>query len=108
MGEVFKRLAFARPAQADGRIVAAMASHHPDRQAVRRLLDTGRRMLPELADCFDLTAVECPVLLIWGTKDRMVNHSGARVISAALPDTEVVLLEGCGHCPQLEETDRVG
>lgn len=38
VGETYKRLAFARPAEADGRIVAAMASHHPDRDAVRRLL----------------------------------------------------------------------
>ena len=79
----------------------------PTAQAVRRLLDTGRRLLPELADCFDLAPSSAPCCSIWGTKDRMVNHSGARVISAALPDTEVVLLEGCGHCPQLEETDRV-
>jgi pimeloyl-ACP methyl ester carboxylesterase len=107
VGETFRRLAFARPRAADGRIVAAMASHHPDRASVRRLLDTGRRLLPELGDCFDLTAIDCPVLLIWGTRDRMVSHSGARVLSAALPDTEVVLLDGCGHCPQLEETDRV-
>jgi pimeloyl-ACP methyl ester carboxylesterase len=74
---------------------------------VRRLLDTGRRLLPELSGCFNLADIGCPVLLIWGTRDRMVSHSGARLISEALPDTQVVLLEGCGHCPQLEETDRV-
>lgn len=107
VGEAFKRLAFARPDVADRRVISAMAAHHADRASVRRLLDTGRRLLPELSDCFDLTALECPVLLIWGTRDRMVSHTGARVISAALPDTEVVLLDGCGHCPQLEETDRV-
>ena len=107
VGETFKRLAFARPRAADGRIIAAMASHHPDRASVHRLLSTGRRLLPELQNCFDLEAVECPVLLIWGTRDRMVSHSGARKLSAALPETEVVLLEGCGHCPQLEETERV-
>ncbi len=107
VGETFRRLAFARPRSADARIVAAMASHHPDRAAVSRLLATGRRLLPELTDPFDLTAVECPVLLIWGTRDRMVSHSGAKVLSAALPGTDVVLLDDCGHCPQLEETDRV-
>ncbi|MEA2125516.1 MAG: hypothetical protein QOI80_2298 [Solirubrobacteraceae bacterium] len=107
VGETFKRLAFSRPNVADGRVIAAMSAHHSDRESVRRLLATGRRLLPELSDCFTLEAVECPVLLIWGTRDRMVNHSGAKVVSAALPDAEVVLLDGCGHCPQLEETDRV-
>jgi pimeloyl-ACP methyl ester carboxylesterase len=107
VGEVFKRLAFARPGDADGRVIAAMAAHHPDRASVHRLLSTGSRLLPELQDCFELTAIKVPVLLIWGTRDRMVSHSGAGRISEALPDTKVVLLDGCGHCPQLEETDRV-
>lgn len=107
VGEVFKRLAFANPGAADGRVISAMASHHPDRASVQRLLATGRRLLPELQDCFELESIKVPVLLIWGTRDRMVNHSGAKRISTALPDTEVVLLEGCGHCPQLEETERV-
>lgn len=107
VGETFRRLAFARPGAADRRVLAAMAAHHPSRDAVHRLITTGRRLLPELTDCYDLLDVECPVLLIWGTRDRMVSHSGAKVLTAALPDTRVVLLEGCGHCPQLEETDRV-
>jgi pimeloyl-ACP methyl ester carboxylesterase len=105
VGEVFRRLAFARPGDADGRIVTAMASHHPDRVAVRRLLDTGRIMLGELGPgCFDLARVRCPVLLIWGDRDRMVSHSGAQILQEALPDARVEILEGCGHCPQLEET----
>ena len=107
VGETFRRLAFSSPAKADPRVVAAMASHHPDRAAVARLLATGRRLLPELQGCFELGAITTPVLLIWGTRDRMVSHSGARIISEALPETKVVLLEGCGHCPQLEETGRV-
>jgi pimeloyl-ACP methyl ester carboxylesterase len=61
--------------------------------------------LPELASApFDLAAVACPVLLVWGTRDRMVPHSGARVVLGALPATRVELIEGCGHSPQLEAT----
>jgi pimeloyl-ACP methyl ester carboxylesterase len=37
----------------------------------------------------------------------MVSHRGAERILEALPDTRVELIEGCGHCPQLEATDRV-
>lgn len=108
VGQTFKRLAFARPGAVDARIVAAMAAHHPSRDAVRRLLATGRRLLPELGpDCLDLERVQCPVLLIWGTRDRMVSHSGAQRLQEALPHAQVVLLDGCGHCPQLEETGRV-
>ena len=53
---------------------------------------------------FDLAAIVCPVLLVWGRQDRMVPHSGARIVLDALPATRVELIEGCGHCPQLEAT----
>jgi pimeloyl-ACP methyl ester carboxylesterase len=82
--------------------------HHAGRSQVARLLASGRRLLPELqAPPPDLAAIRCPVLLVWGTRDRMVPHTGARVLLDALAGTEVVLLEGVGHCPQLEATDRL-
>ena len=72
------------------------------------LLASGRRLLPELAaPPFDFARVECPVLLVWGTRDRMVPHAGARILLDALPRTQVELLEGVGHCPQLEATERL-
>jgi pimeloyl-ACP methyl ester carboxylesterase len=108
VGEVFKRLAFSKASLADRRVVAAFASHHGDREAVRRLLATGRTMLPELVkDTFAHDRVTCPVLCIWGTKDRMVPSSGTVILQEGLPNARVELLEGCGHCPQLEETGRV-
>ncbi len=36
-----------------------------------------------------------------------VSHSGARRLQDALPFTQVVWLDGGGHCPQPEETGRV-
>ena len=47
------------------------------------------------------------MLLVWGTRDRMVPHTGARILLEALPDTRVELLDGVGHCPQLEATERL-
>jgi pimeloyl-ACP methyl ester carboxylesterase len=68
----------------------------------------GRQLIPELVEApFDLTGVDCPVLLVWGSRDRMVPHTGSREVLDALPGTRVELIEGCGHCPQLEATDRL-
>jgi pimeloyl-ACP methyl ester carboxylesterase len=62
-------------------------------------------LLPELATApFDLGATACPVLLVWGTRDRMIPHTGARVVLDSLPATRVELIEGCGHSPQVEAT----
>jgi len=37
----------------------------------------------------------------------VVAASGAELIAAALPETRVELLPRCGHCPQVEQPDRV-
>jgi pimeloyl-ACP methyl ester carboxylesterase len=108
VGAVYRRLAFSTPAAAAPALVASFAGHHPGRAGVARLLASGRRLLPELqSPPAGLAAIGCPVRLVWGTRDRMVPHSGARVLLDALPGTEVVLLDGVGHCPQLEATERL-
>jgi pimeloyl-ACP methyl ester carboxylesterase len=107
VGEAYRQLAFARPRAAAYEVVRAFTDHHRSKDRVRSILDTGRRLLPELTDCFDLPDVECPVLLIWGDRDRMVPHRGSRVVIGALPGTTYELLEGIGHCPQVEDADRI-
>ena len=108
VGAVYRQLAFSSPGAPAGGVVSSFTSHHPDRTAVRTLLDTGRRVLPELAGFpFELERIGCPVLLVWGDRDRMVTHRGARHIVDAVPATAYELLEGCGHCPQLEEPGRL-
>ncbi len=107
VGEVYRQLAFARPREARREAVAAFTAHHRDRHAVLRVLSTGRRLLAELEHPFRLEDVRVPVLLVWGDRDRMVPPAGARHVLAALPAVEHVLLEGCGHCPQVEEPERL-
>jgi pimeloyl-ACP methyl ester carboxylesterase len=105
VGGAYRQLAFSSPKAAQRQVVDAFAGHHGSRRHAAALLESGRRLLPELATApFDLAAVACPVLLVWGTRDRMVPHTGARVVLDALPATRVELIEGCGHCPQLEAT----
>jgi pimeloyl-ACP methyl ester carboxylesterase len=106
VAQLYRRLAFARPGAMNGDVVNSFTSHYRTLASGRRVLATGRRLLPELADAFRLERVACPVLLVWGDRDRMVTHHGADVVTAALPDTTYVLFEGCGHCPQVEEPER--
>jgi pimeloyl-ACP methyl ester carboxylesterase len=73
--------------------------------AGHRELAFAHPLLPGLATApFDLAAVDCPVLLVWGTRDRLVPHCGARLVLGALPDTRVELIEGCGARPQRDAT----
>jgi pimeloyl-ACP methyl ester carboxylesterase len=106
VGALYRQLAFARPGAAAVEVVEAFTAHHAGRERVRGHLDTGRRLLPELRDPFHFAAVRAPVLLVWGDRDRMVSHTGGQRVVAALPDTTYEIIEGCGHCPQVEEPDR--
>ena len=43
-----------------------------------------------------------PTLITWGAEDRATDVSGADVLHKLLPKSEVHVLEGIGHLPQLE------
>jgi pimeloyl-ACP methyl ester carboxylesterase len=106
VGEAYRNLAFARPRAVPAETVTAFTAHIRDRGTAARYLSTAQRMLPELRDPFHLERISCPVLLVWGERDRMVTHRGAQRVVDALPETTYELLPGCGHCPQVEEPQR--
>ena len=107
VGEVYKRLALHRPGGVDPLVVQAFASHFSDRVVTGRLLATGRRLIPELRDPYELERIACPVLLVWGRHDVMVFQTGAEKVIGAVDDAVLEIIEDCGHCPQLEAPDRL-
>jgi pimeloyl-ACP methyl ester carboxylesterase len=44
-----------------------------------------------------LGSIEAPTLVIHGTDDPLVNVSGARAAAGAIPDAELMLIDGMGH-----------
>jgi pimeloyl-ACP methyl ester carboxylesterase len=107
VGEVYRRLAFRRPAAVDPNAIATFASHIADREVAARALDTARRLLPELRDPFRLERIRCPVMLVWGRQDLLVFQTGAERVLDAVPDSALEVIEDCGHCPQLEAPERL-
>ena len=105
MGSTYRVLAFSSPRKADDAVVGAFTQHYGHQRDVARLLGTGRSLLPELKAPFNFRNIDCPVLLVWGERDRMVASSGAARVVAGLPDTTVELFEKCGHCPQIQDPD---
>jgi pimeloyl-ACP methyl ester carboxylesterase len=107
VGTTYKVLAFASPRKADNGVVGAFTSHVSGRRDVVRLLATGERLIAEIRDPFRLQLIRCPVLVVWGERDRMVSTTGAARIAEAIPDARVELIPRCGHCPQIEEPNRL-
>ena len=107
VGRAYRLLAFADARGIDGRAIDSFSSHIRTKADAIRILATGRRLLPELEECFQLGKVRCPVLVLWGDRDRMVSIRGAQRLLAELPQARLEKLEGIGHCPQVESPRRV-
>jgi pimeloyl-ACP methyl ester carboxylesterase len=52
-----------------------------------------------------LGPVTGPALLVWVARFCMVRASAALHVLVAVPPARYVELDGCGHCPQLEEPE---
>lgn len=107
VGRVYANLAFSRPDRANPEAIASFTRHIPTVDRSTEILDLGRRLLPELRNPFRLERIHCPLVLIWGDRDRMVYTAGAERVLRTVPYADIEVIEHCGHCPQVEVPDRL-
>ena len=106
VARLYRQLAFAAPGAADPVVVEAFTSHHRDRATVAAQLATAHRLMPELHEPYELTRITVPVRVVWGDRDRLVFHRGAKRILEQVSGAKLELLPGVGHCPQVEAPER--
>jgi pimeloyl-ACP methyl ester carboxylesterase len=53
-----------------------------------------------------LAGLEVPSLFVWSSHDKLVPPGLRRHVERALPSAEHILLDGCGHVPQVERPER--
>jgi pimeloyl-ACP methyl ester carboxylesterase len=53
-----------------------------------------------------LAGLEPPALFVWSSHDRLIPERFRHHVERALPPAEHVVLEGCGHVPQVERPER--
>jgi pimeloyl-ACP methyl ester carboxylesterase len=108
-------LCFADPRRADPDVVDAgvvLAAHRrgvPGQEAA--FLGAARSLMKVLANPRRyhslMRAIDRPVLLVHGERDRLVPLAAARAVAAQNPGWEGHFLPGVGHTPQLEVPDQV-
>jgi pimeloyl-ACP methyl ester carboxylesterase len=54
-----------------------------------------------------LHEIKCPVLIAWGTRDRLLWPRQARRFGAAIPGAEARMLPGLGHAPMSDDPELV-
>lgn len=93
------------------RRIGSTGRTHQDDEDVRRVMrrslarerdpeGSGRQLAAVLAErdrTSDLRRLEMPVLVVHGTKDRVVLPSGGEATAAAIPGAELMMVEGMGH-----------
>ncbi|HMD33662.1 MAG TPA: alpha/beta fold hydrolase [Vicinamibacterales bacterium] len=51
----------------------------------------------------EVRGVKAPTLIVWGKYDELANPSGADRLAAAIPGSRTVIIDNCGHMPQIEK-----
>lgn len=78
-------------------------------QLVWTLACTGKTIwpIPDKGLAKRMHRVTAPTLVIWGEKDALISCAYAKEFGRRLPDSEVLILSDVGHCPALEDPERV-
>jgi pimeloyl-ACP methyl ester carboxylesterase len=53
-----------------------------------------------------LAGLEVPSLFVWGSHDRLIPPGFRHYVAEALPAAEQVVLDRCGHVPQIEHAEQ--
>ena len=62
------------------------------------------------ADLLDgkLGALQMPTLIVWGKQDHLIPVSAGDAIHHAIPQSEFVVLNGCGHLAPAQCAAQIG
>lgn len=53
-----------------------------------------------------LARLQAPALFVWGSHDRIIPPAFGRHVARWLPGAEQIVLDGCGHVPQVERAEQ--
>ena len=46
-----------------------------------------------------------PTLIVWGSQDRVLHISGARILETVMSKVDVTIMGGVGHLPMIEKPE---
>jgi pimeloyl-ACP methyl ester carboxylesterase len=62
--------------------------------------------LPDKGLAKRLHRIEAPTLVVWGRDDRLISSAYADEFGRRIAGSRVVVLDDCGHIPQLEQPEK--
>ena len=52
-----------------------------------------------------LGRVKIPTRIVWGRQDKLVPLECGELYNKAIPGSDLVVIDNCGHVPEIEKTD---
>jgi len=71
---------------------------------ITKIQEAGEKGLGSLTEA-EVRAVKAPTLIVWGKYDELANPAGADRLAQAISGSRKVIIDNCGHMPQLEKTE---
>ena len=75
--------------------------------AITKMQEAGEKGLGGLSEA-EVGGVKAPTLIVWGQYDELAalaNPAGADRLEQAIPGSTKVIIDDCGHLPQIEKPD---
>ncbi|KRQ18303.1 hypothetical protein BKG82_22180 [Mycobacteroides chelonae] len=100
-------LCYGRKDRVDPAMIAKLTEHFDSRSQARRLTKLAVQFKAEVDRVRLPDRITMPMTMIHGGRDRLVPVSGARRLVRRIHGGRLVVLPHAGHCPHLDEPDRV-
>ena len=71
---------------------------------ITKIQEAGEKGLGAVSEA-EVQNVRAPTLILWGKYDELANPAGADRLEHAIAGSKKVIIDDCGHMPQLEKAD---
>jgi pimeloyl-ACP methyl ester carboxylesterase len=83
-------------------LIQEAIEHQPLNKKIFKQLRSGANVPPlEVL----LNGLSVPTLIVWGSQDRVLHVSGAKIIESVMPDARVEIMDAVGHLPMIEKPE---
>jgi pimeloyl-ACP methyl ester carboxylesterase len=81
-------------------LIQEAIEHRPLNNKIFKQLRSSRDVKPlEIL----LNGLTVPTLIVWGSHDRVLHVSGAKILDAVMPNAKAVVMDAVGHLPMIEK-----
>jgi 2-hydroxy-6-oxonona-2,4-dienedioate hydrolase len=102
--EFFKILFHDKSLDTDRKVDDQLAMRLRSAFTISKMQEAGEKGLGALTEQ-EVRSVKAPTLILWGKYDELANPAGADRLEQTIPGSRKVIVDDCGHMPQLEKAD---